>query len=188
MAADEQGAEGGQAVGAAPVEGQVLDPVELEDNNEFLRIIEELIPPPGGELEDVFGHTHVLPKKIGARQQVELGRRISALVQKAMATYQAVSEGSVTRADVVVALSGILSGDDVTEELLNALDESFELALPRTLRSAREKAKAEGEEKAESMKATDLFDLQGVAKALVPFCARAVLEALGIAKRFQPGA
>lgn len=127
--------------------------------------LDALVPPEGAEITDEAGKSHKLPSRISARKQIAVGRAINGIVASAREAGASESMG-----EFVSRLVDACLADD---KLLDSLDQAFAVALPQVLEAA-----AGDLSDGPPLSATDLFPLEEMVGALVPFLARPIRDAL----------
>ena len=132
----------------------------------ILGVLDVLVPPPGGEIEDVEGNRYQIPRSLSARSMVALLRDTDELVGNLRDT---IVGGGGAAGMLGRALA--LLGDDAT---VKWLDQAFASALPDVYEQACEKLGPQAP--------TELFALEEIGAGLLPFFGRMIQRLLGSAQ------
>lgn len=170
----------------APQVPELATPADLDDGEppktdplafarELRDLLATLVPPDDVTIQDVEGNGYTARTAIPMRRQVQVLRELEALLGVSLGAGAATAMLAAMQAGDVGGFLGQLVQLLGQDSVLDSLDRAFSAAYPRVLRKAVAHAALVAEAEAEDdppTRPTDLFSLEDLAAALVPFCIR----------------
>lgn len=144
-------------------------------------LLDQLVPPETVEISDVFGGRHVLRGRLPARSQVLVVRQMEAVFAAEVGAEirAAVGSGGYGAALVLLARAA------ADERVLGGLASAFATAHPAAVARAEAAARASGETAIRD--AADLFGVEEMAAAILPFCLAPLRRMAGVMRDLLAG-